>query len=261
MRKLLFFDIDGTLVDGKKQAVPESAVEGLWKAHQNGHLLFVNTGRCKSFMPSCLEELPWDGFIYGCGSHVEYRGKVLMEAYVSREKLAHIREAMEETGIQGIFQGPEYCYFSQEPVYYHNFQSFLTMYDRDYKAARKSFYEDEMKVNKVVTFREDSCDYGTFKEKMRNCQMIENGGGFMELLPLPFTKATGMDVVCGYFGIRKDDCYVFGDSPNDLPMLMVTKNSIAMGNSCDLVKERSSYVTDNIEYNGIYKALIYFQLI
>ena len=44
-RKLVFFDIDGTLIDGPTHQIPHSAVEAIRKLRENGHLAFINTGR------------------------------------------------------------------------------------------------------------------------------------------------------------------------------------------------------------------------
>lgn len=45
-RKILFFDIDGTLItDDGKRYFPDSAKEAIQKARENGHLAFINTGR------------------------------------------------------------------------------------------------------------------------------------------------------------------------------------------------------------------------
>lgn len=45
-RKILFFDIDGTLIteDGRRY-FPDSARRALAQARANGHLVFINTGR------------------------------------------------------------------------------------------------------------------------------------------------------------------------------------------------------------------------
>ena len=37
--------------------------------------------------------------------------------------------------------------------------------------------------------------------------------------------------------------------------------SIAMGNGCDQLKERASYITDHINENGIYYAFKYLNII
>lgn len=44
-RKLLFFDIDGTLLTAYPWSIPESTRKALEAARKNGHLLFVNSGR------------------------------------------------------------------------------------------------------------------------------------------------------------------------------------------------------------------------
>lgn len=40
-KKILFFDIDGTLLTPHPFKVPESTSLALTKAHENGHLLFI----------------------------------------------------------------------------------------------------------------------------------------------------------------------------------------------------------------------------
>ena len=47
-KKILFFDIDGTLLTPHPFKVPESTSRALTKAHENGHLLFINTGTPQS---------------------------------------------------------------------------------------------------------------------------------------------------------------------------------------------------------------------
>lgn len=281
-RKMLFFDVDETLMDGRTQKIPDSAVKAITQAHEKGHLIFINTGRTKSIMPKCMEDIPIDGFAYACGSHIEYRDSVLFEKLVSQEDISYIREQVFAHDMQGIFQGPDYCYFGPETVVYlernqevktktfdfpvkecyDNFKHFLKIYERDYITEKKSIQEEEMKVNKLVTFRQESCDYDSFLEAMGGrYQLIENGGGFTEILPLPYTKASCIDFLMEYFHISEKDCYIFGDSPNDMPMMTHAGISIAMGNGYDSVKEVSDYVTTEIDKDGIYLALKHFNVI
>ena len=55
--------------------------------------------------------------------------------------------------------------------------------------------------------------------------------------------------------------YAFGDGPNDLEMFQEVDYAIAMGNSCEPLKECAHYVTDAIHEDGIYNALRYLKLI
>ena len=286
-RKILFFDIDDTLMIGKNHTVPDSARAALEEAHKNGHLLYINTGRCKSFTQRLLYDLPFDGFSYACGAHIEHQGKVLFEKFVDREDIDFIAEGLVKTGIQGIFQGPDLCYFSEpalqelarlqglvrEPnpenlfagqACYPNLKNFLDKtYREDYTAPLHLMIEEGMQVNKLVSFWTDPEAHEEFLELMagKPYQFIENNNGFTEILPLQYTKASCMDFLLDYFQIDRKDCFVFGDSPNDLPMLTHVGTSIAMGNSYDSVKEVSDYVTTDIDQDGIWNAMKHFGII
>ena len=47
MSKILFIDVDGTLVDYDNN-IPQSAVEAIKIARNNGHKVYICTGRSKS---------------------------------------------------------------------------------------------------------------------------------------------------------------------------------------------------------------------
>ena len=76
-RKLLFFDIDGTLLSEKTHTVPQSAKEALKKAKENGHLIFINTGRPISTIDQEIHDLNPDGYICGCGTYITYHDQVI----------------------------------------------------------------------------------------------------------------------------------------------------------------------------------------
>lgn len=46
MKKIAFFDIDGTLTSEIDGSIPQSAITAIRKARANGNLMFLNTGRC-----------------------------------------------------------------------------------------------------------------------------------------------------------------------------------------------------------------------
>lgn len=58
-RKLLFFDIDGTLLAGGIPGyIHDSTIEALKQAQANGHYIFINSGRTYGFMPEAIKEFP-----------------------------------------------------------------------------------------------------------------------------------------------------------------------------------------------------------
>ncbi|WGE74945.1 HAD hydrolase family protein [Actinobacillus equuli] len=55
MRKIIFLDVDGTLVDYQNR-IPPSAIHAIRQARQNGHLVYLCTGRSRAEMQPQL----WD---------------------------------------------------------------------------------------------------------------------------------------------------------------------------------------------------------
>ena len=89
-RKLLFFDIDGTLLSEKTHTVPQSAKEALKKAKENGHLIFINTGRPISTIDQEIHNLNPDGYICGCGTYITYHDQVIYHHQLSKERCKEI---------------------------------------------------------------------------------------------------------------------------------------------------------------------------
>ena len=69
-RKIVFFDIDGTLTSEKDASIPESTVIAIQKARKNGHLMYINTGRCFQNVEKRFRDIGFDGFVCGCGTHI-----------------------------------------------------------------------------------------------------------------------------------------------------------------------------------------------
>lgn len=95
MRKIVFFDIDGTLVDDATQILPDSAGRAVEALRERGHLAVLNTGRPRSHIDPRLLTWTWDGCISGCGMEVQAGGRtlhrVLPEAAVCRRMRDLIR--------------------------------------------------------------------------------------------------------------------------------------------------------------------------
>ena len=73
-RKIIFFDIDGTILDEETNKIPESALEAIRKLKENGHLAIINTGRTKVILPELIKNSGFNGYICGCGTYIECDG-------------------------------------------------------------------------------------------------------------------------------------------------------------------------------------------
>ena len=72
---------------------------------------------------------------------------------------------------------------------------------------------------------------------------------------------TGIKVIAEHFDLSLEDVIAFGDGMNDLEMVQGVKMGIAMGNAHPKLKEVAAMITDSVNENGIYNALIRLGLI
>ena len=98
MSKLIFLDIDGTMVgfDGK---MPESTREVLNRAVSEGHHLVVSTGRLAAQVyPWLFGKAKFDGFISSSGANVKWMGKNVACRFWSTEQVRRFCEVSESVG-------------------------------------------------------------------------------------------------------------------------------------------------------------------
>ena len=74
---VVFFDIDGTIVDEETQLIPESTIRAVEQLKNNGHIAVVNTGRPMSHIDPRVRALDFSGWVCGCGMEVYLNGQWL----------------------------------------------------------------------------------------------------------------------------------------------------------------------------------------
>ena len=90
---------------------------------------------------------------------------------------------------------------------------------------------------------------------MPHCQYTRWHDLAIDIIPQNGGKQNGILEVLKNYHISIDETMAFGDGHNDIDMLKLVNIGIAMGNANDEVKEAADEVTDNIDHDGIYKAL------
>ena len=70
---IIFFDIDGTIMD-VNGSIPPSAAEAVRQLRQAGHHCIINTGRPRIAMEPQLLELAFDGLVCSCGQYIQLDG-------------------------------------------------------------------------------------------------------------------------------------------------------------------------------------------
>lgn len=259
--KILFFDIDGTLTDEKTGEIPQSCKDAIKKAQSNGHLCFVNTGRPISTVPHKIFDLNLDGFICGCGCYIKHQDHVLLESTLPNWLCKEIVNQLVKTKMSGVLEGSNVAYWepnNQNPT----IASIKDSHTKEGFDTTRTWFDEDLQYDKATCWINPDSDFNTFHEFMTQYFVgIKRAEDFYEYIQKDYSKATGIQFLLDYFHISFEDAYAFGDSTNDLSMLEYVKNSTAMGNSQEIVKKAVSYVTSNVEDNGIQNALKYWGII
>ena len=263
-RKIAFFDIDGTLTSEIDGTIPDSAIQAIRKARANGHLMFINTGRCFQNVEKRFRDVGFDGYVCGCGTNIYCDGKDILYVPQNHETIMKILQIARETDVDILFESrKEVCFDISRTLHHPNairqYQAFI---NRNY-IMPEDLENPNFFCDKFVIWYEHSEQLDAFRQvsdKWFDC--IDRGGTFREFVPYGYSKATGIQHVLDYYGLSKENAYAFGDSNNDLAMLSYLKNSIAMGNASPTsLFERVAYVTTKASENGIQNALKHFEFI
>ncbi len=261
--KLLFFDIDGTLItDDGNRHFPESAKQAIKEARSKGHKTFINTGRVMVNVEDFIREPGFDGYVCGCGTHIQVDGVDLLHHTLTKERCNEIAHKCREWDMMAIFEYISHTGYDKEIVgtaHRQILDYFITM--------KRKLVDDidspEFVFDKLTTwFEVGNPHVEEFKNYMSDeFTVIPREYNFMELVPKGFSKATGIDFLAKHYNVPLTDVFVFGDSNNDLEMLKYVPNSIAMGKCSDEVAAIALYRTDTVENDGIYKAMKHFGVI
>lgn len=270
MRKLLLFDVDGTLVS-YSGVIPESVKKGISEARSNGCIAFVVTGRGKSHVESHITNIGFDGFIYGNGARIEYGDQVIKDRVITDEEITRIVDYLEDHHLEFYMEGTDGLYGS------HNFiergEIALTQYGVKNPSVKASYpnmvFPENLYVsgiNKVNYILESYQDYLDFKEAFPEYKVMTWGGKgesaiFGDCALEGIDKAEAIHELMDYLNITKEDTIAFGDAEVDLPMFSCAKESVCMGEGREAAKAAATYVTTKVEDDGIYHALKHFKLI
>lgn len=260
-KKAVFFDIDGTLWR-RGLPVPDSAVSAIRKLREEGHFVFLNSGRSKAHIYNKrLLEIGWDGIISGLGTHVMYGDKVLYSILLSQTEWNRIIDLSADCGVRMIIEGENNLYFDDEDYQDDPYGQKLMRELGSIRKHIKGQNEDFIAGKFSVDIDEDADRERWFDGLKERYRFIRHSDKIFEVVPLGHDKATGMAIAADYLGIDRSDTIAFGDSINDKDMLQNAGVGIALGNSIEKIKEIADLVTDNVEDDGVRNALLKLGLI
>ncbi|MBS4177278.1 Cof-type HAD-IIB family hydrolase [Lederbergia citrea] len=250
MKKIVFFDIDGTLLDDDKN-LPVSTKEAIKTLQKNGIYTAIATGRAPFMVTKLLQELNMESYVSFNGQYVVFGNEVV---YTNPLCSINLKKLAKEASIHNH----HLVYMNESTLksnvkYDHRIKESLESLKMVHPEHDPMFYEKTEIYQTLLFAKEGEDEYlEAFEDDFTFIRWHEDA---LDVVPKGGSKAEGIKKLIARLGFNMKDVYAFGDGLNDIEMLKTVGTGVAMGNALEAVKMYADYVTTNVENDGIVNGL------
>lgn len=277
MGKIIFIDVDGTLVDYENH-LPKSAVTAIREARNRGHKVYICTGRSRAEVYEEIWNIGIDGMIGGNGSYVEDHNTVIMHQLITEEQCRRIVDWLHEKELEFYLESNNGLFGSE------NFEEAGLSVIQEYSQRKgkanaqsitvrdafpemifgENLYRDD--INKVSYILKSYKDYLDSVKAFPDLNHGTWGGQgetalFGDFGVKDINKAHAVDVLLSHLDAVRENTIAFGDAKIDISMLEYCQIGVAMNSGGEEIKAMADYVTDDVDKDGLYKAFVKLGLI
>ena len=253
MKKVLFFDVDGTLLTPKKRIVEPATIEILKELSNNPNIdLYLSSGRGRETLGDVEHIIPYfTGLNLANGGHIIIGDKSYQDC-ISKDVVKSIVSFMIKNKVSfsaSTINGNLRMYFSEE---------IKASFDRNVPSPYTLLKEeDDFYFEEVIQFwlLGDNNQIDEVKKHFSNLTFFKWGTFGADVIPASRDKSTGIKKIIDIMNYDINNTYAFGDSDNDVPMFKLCKTSIVMAKCTPAARDAATYITGPIEEGGLAEAV------
>lgn len=275
MKKLVFFDVDGTLVT-RNNHIPDSTIQAIKQLKENGIIPVIATGRAPVLIREIAKELQINSYIAMNGQYIVYEGEVIYEnpieeglvdavIEVATERrdgilLSTADELVANSMLSLVNRGSWYTFLKgligliPERIQLSLWRRMMKKVPKKEDYAGKDIYM--MNIN--ADQEEELAYKKIFDEQLTFTRANEMS---MDIINKGVSKAKGAEKMLSILEVNRENTYAFGDGLNDLELIQFVNTGVAMANGFDEVKATADFVTASVFDDGISKGLQKLELI
>ena len=254
--KIIFFDIDGTLVDPATRQISPKTVEALQRLEEKGILRGIVTGRPPASLPD-FGALHFDVMATFNGSLCYTDEAILYNTPIRPEELQQVMDNAAGLGRPIAIATKERLLangWEQDLADYYRLAGLELEKSADFDDACR---EDVYQI--MIGYRP-----GDEEAILRNTEDLKIALSWeraADVIPVTGGKGMAISYILAHFGIDPREAMAFGDSYNDLEMIAAVGNGIAMGNAAQALKDIAADVCKPVSEDGIYRYCLQHGLI
>lgn len=258
IKKIVLFDMDDTLSDFKTGIIPASAYHAIDRLHERKDILVgMASGRGHFFFRDQRPDIKADAFICVNGQCATVYDDIVFEGKVEDEDVKQLYSLLKsmQGGLYVVnsFKGIKVLLEPKDPV-----MAIAHSVTR-LKEYGSSFSDDHTYHLLQAAFLPE---YDVvFEAAFPHLSFHRYYEYMVDIFPRETSKLRGIDAVARHVGLTIADVIAFGDGLNDVEMIEGVNFGVAMGNAHPEVKAVADFVTDTVNNDGVYKALLHLELI
>ncbi len=278
MIKLLAFDLDGTLLNENQEIDTETLSE--IKSHDDIKYMIV-TGRNYGLTEGIVEKYDLNcDLILNNGHEFLSKDKSTHMVYgFAYEKLQKVAEILLKYDYHSSFHagnGNKYTFHDIDSYYEEHLEMSSIVRNKDIsellqaplfnrEAYTKSTYKisnlDDFKTLEIMKIDAKNLDKEASEKAVAELSKIEgitlttSFEAYLEICDSEMDKGKLLLQIAENYGIKPEEIAAFGDSNNDIEMIMAVPHSFAMENGKSELKAVAKHITDTNDNQGVLKGI------
>ncbi len=256
MVKVIFFDLDGTVLSHTGEPVRESTRQALRELGKKGIKRICCTGRNIGELAGFdLHGLEFDGY-YTDNGQAFYDSKLnpVSFRFLSEQQADELVRFFDLKLMPTLLATQEKLILN-----YLNDDVRQVLARIDIPVYEEGRYNGERLLNGVVYAPQEQ--EKLISRYLPNAILARWDEQAADIVYNPGGKADALEEYLKKNGLTRQQVVAFGDSYNDKSMLQAAGIAVAMGNSVAELKEVADYVAPHIDEGGVYEALRHLKLI
>jgi Cof subfamily protein (haloacid dehalogenase superfamily) len=256
MKKIVFFDIDGTLLDEEKK-LSSSTKKAIQTLKENGVFVAIATGRAPFMFTGLKKELDIDSYVSFNGQYVVFENETIYQNPLNQSELERFLQETTAKEHPLIFMNE---LTMKSTVHFHpHIETSMGSLLFPHPEEDKNFYAGKEIYQSLLFCKEGEEKF--YFENFPEFDFIRWHPYSVDVLPKGGSKAEGIKQMIDRLGFDLKDVYAFGDGLNDLEMLKAVGTGVAMGNGVPEAKALANFVTTDVTEDGIWNGLKELKLI
>ena len=251
MIKLIASDLDGTLLHGGAQELPQRTIQLIHELTQKGIHFVAASGRQYDNERRVFADIKDEiSYIAENGSLCIHQGEVISRGIIEDDLAFRIiSEIKKEPGYEIVVSREDTCLIEDnDPEFVNHIVNVMH--------NTTKIVDDLMKIRgpvlKIATRDLVSHDLGAYLKHLQemfspDVKVVTSGNIWIDFIVPGYNKGTALAKLMERFQVRPEECMAFGDQYNDVEMLELVGQGYAMSNAAPGIAGHAAYVTDSVE--------------